>query len=302
MKISERVKNITNIKTNFLEKPNFPKAIKIEVTSRCNYSCQYCAHRLKLRKDGDIDPNFFKKIVNEAKNLGVKEIGLFGLGESTLNKKLPDYIKYTKDLGIPYVFLTTNGSVCSKNYLLKLIKSGLDSIKFSINAYNKEDYKINHGQNNFNKIIERVSWLYNYKKENNLKLNVCISSIYDKKKIKEAENFKNTIKHIVDDFYFLPLYNQGGFVPNSSAIEGNPGMMESLVSPVPCYKLFNFSNISWDGWMEACCFDFGGEFRVANLEKTTLMEAWNSEKFIKIRKSHLSRKVCGPCIKCLGLK
>jgi MoaA/NifB/PqqE/SkfB family radical SAM enzyme len=126
-------------KEKLILNPSFPDSIKIEITSRCNYKCPYCLTWKTKRETGDIDRKFLYRIFKEAHNVGVKEIGMFLLGESFLVKDLPDYIKYAKEeVGIEYVFLTTNGSLCSPKRTIDIINSGLDSLKFSINEFNDE--------------------------------------------------------------------------------------------------------------------------------------------------------------------
>jgi MoaA/NifB/PqqE/SkfB family radical SAM enzyme len=134
--IMSKVDEHTHVQKNkLILHPTFPDAIKIEITGRCNYNCSFCAQKRSLRKIGDIDRNFLYRILWEAKSIGVKEIGMFLLGESFLVKDLVEYIKYAKKVvGIEYVFITTNGSLCSPERMIPIIDAGLDSIKFSINA------------------------------------------------------------------------------------------------------------------------------------------------------------------------
>ena len=76
----------------------------------------------------------FKRITKEMHEAGVEEIGLFYLGESLMAPQLTiDACRYLKEeLGMPYVFLTTNGSLASRKVLLGLMEAGLDSLKFSM--------------------------------------------------------------------------------------------------------------------------------------------------------------------------
>ena len=103
--IMEKIDQHTHINEDKLVlHPPFPDAIKIEITGRCNYNCSFCAQKSSLRKIGDIDRNFLYRILWEAKSVGVKEIGMFLLGESFMVKELAEYIKYAKEVvGIEYV-------------------------------------------------------------------------------------------------------------------------------------------------------------------------------------------------------
>jgi len=304
--ISEKVDEYTHVPEDKLcAYPPFPKSIKIELTGRCNYNCSYCATKRSLRKVGDIDKKFLYRILKEAKSLGVEEIGMFLLGESFLVKELPEYIKYAKEeVGIEYVFITINGSLCTPDNLKAVIAAGLDSLKFSINAGNRERYKEMHGVDYFDQVVENIKWLHDYKEENNIKLKTCVSSIFMKEYEDELTDFREMIEDYVDDFYYLPLYNQAGHIGGKeyTKIVGNPGRLGNLVPPVPCWVLFNAAKITWDGKLTACAFDHTQDFEIADLHRINLIGAWHDKKFAALRKCHLNNTVADSiCAKCLGL-
>ena len=289
--------------------PPFPDTIKIEITGRCNFNCSFCAQKSSLRKIGDIDRNFLYRILWEAKSIGVKEIGMFLLGESFLVKELVEYIKYAKEVvGIEYVFITTNGSLCNPNRMIPIIDAGLDSIKFSINAGTKERYKKMHGVDCFDKVTSNIKWLDSYKRANQIdSLRTCVSSIYIPEYEEELTIFKEDISQYVDDFYYLPLYNQAGHIGGKeyTKIIGNPGRLDNMVGPIPCWALFNASKITWNGWLTACCFDHDEKFEIADLNKVSLIDAWNDPKFMELREEHLNNNNFSKeslCAKCLNIK
>ncbi len=305
--IADKVDKHTHVpKEKFVLKPPFPDAIKIEITGRCNYLCSFCATKRGNRPIGDIDPDFLKRILHEAKSVGVKEIGMFLLGESFLVDELAEYIRYAKEeVGIEYVFITTNGSLATPEKLKGLVAAGLDSIKFSVNAPEREGYKKMHGVDMFDEVVENIKWLSGYLKENGLtKPRTCVSSIFLPDMEKEQEEFEAMITQYVDDFYYLPLYNQAGHIGGVeyTKIVGNPGRKDNMVDPIPCWALFNAAKISWNGWLTACCFDHSREFEIADLNEVSLMEAWHHPKFIEMRREHLDNELGkSPCKKCLGI-
>jgi MoaA/NifB/PqqE/SkfB family radical SAM enzyme len=304
--ISRRVDRHTHVpRKKFVLYPPFPDAIKIELTARCNYECSYCASKRSLRPIGDIDKNFLYRILKEAKSIGVKEIGMFLLGESFLIEELPEYIRYAKEeAGIEYVFITANGSFCTPRRLIPVIKAGLDSLKFSINAGTRERYKQMHGVDCFEEVISNIKWLHEYKKNKLKKPRTCVSSIFINEYEEELKGLRKMISQYVDEFYYLPLYNQAGHIGGKefSKIVGNPGRLENMVPPVPCWALFNAAKITWNGRLTACCFDHDTRFEIADLNKVSLLEAWHHPKFVKLRQQHLTKDLKGSlCAKCLGL-
>jgi len=302
--ITQKIDSYTHVpKERLIFNPPFPTSMKIEITSRCNYDCSYCGSKKALRPKGDIKRKFLYKILHEAKSMGVKEIGMFLLGESFLVNDLAKYIRYAKEkVGIEYIFITTNGSLCTPDRMTPVIEAGLDSIKFSVNAGTRERYKEMHGVDYFNQVIQNIQSFWAYKKLDDLPIKTCVSSIFIEQYAEELESFKNMISQYVDEFYYLPLYNQAAHVNKEAAVIGNPGRLENLVPTVPCWVLFNAAKVTWDGKFTACCFDHDMKFEIADLHETSLLAAWNHPKLVKLRKQHLTKKLeSSLCAKCLGV-
>jgi hypothetical protein len=76
-----------------------------------------------------------------------------------------------------------------------------------------------------------------------------------------------------------------------------------MVAPVPCWGLFNSAKVSWNGFLTMCCFDHDQRFDVADLNKTSLLEAWNHPRFVDLRQRHLADDLKGTlCSECLQLE
>ena len=101
--ITSRIDAVTRIPERYLaaELPA-PRAVKIELTSQCNYRCGFCAHRLRMKDRGEMDPAFFERVVGEMVDAGVEELGMFYIGESFMCDWLPEAIAHAKERGIRY--------------------------------------------------------------------------------------------------------------------------------------------------------------------------------------------------------
>jgi pyruvate-formate lyase-activating enzyme len=304
MKVTEKIDAHTHIPAERLvPRPPFPDAIKIEVTSRCNYRCSYCATGARLRPVGDMDRDFLFRILKEAKSIGVREIGLFLLGESFLLKQLPEYIRYAKEqAGIEYVYLTTNGSLCTPQRLEAVIAAGLDSLKFSVNAATREKYAEMHGVDCLERVMGNIRWLGERRKQPGFRMKTSVSSIFIEEDREELERLREEVLRHVEEFYYLPYYNQAGHVKSPKGVVGNPGRLGNPVPPIPCWGLFNSAKISWNGWLTACYFDHDNRFEIADLNTVSLMEAWHHPKFVELRRQHLekdlSESLCAECLGC----
>src|SRR6187397_280722 len=140
--ITKRIDAVTGISDKYrhAELPA-PRAVKIELTSQCNYRCGFCAHRLRMKDRGEMDRAFYERVVGEMVDAGVEELGMFYIGESFMCDWLPEAIAFAKKRGMRYVFLTTNGSLATPERVEACMAAGLDSLKFSMNNADEEQFE-----------------------------------------------------------------------------------------------------------------------------------------------------------------
>lgn len=309
--ITQRIDAVTAIPAAYLkcELPA-PRAVKIELTSQCNYRCGFCAHRLRMKSRGEMDPALYKRLVDEMVDVGVEELGMFYIGESFMCGWLPEAIAYAKQRGIQYVFLTTNGSLSTPDKLKKCMEAGLDSLKFSMNNADEEQFieiaavkpKL------FRASIENLKAARKVRDDGNYGCGLYASSIqYDGIQQERMMALVDEIKPYVDEHYWLPLYSMGsqstqreeelGYRP----IAGNQGRIGALRDPLPCWSAFTEGHITHDGKLSACCFDAGDKWIMADLTKTSFLDGWNSEGFQALRRAHLKKDVKGTiCESCVA--
>lgn len=308
--ITNRIDNITGIDAEHLgTNIPAPKSVKIELTGRCNFQCNFCASKQRLRDKKDMDWPFYMRIVKEMREAGVEELGLFYLGESFLSSDLVNAIGYAKQVcGYPYTFLTTNGSIAYGNKVKECMIAGLDSLKFSLNYASPEQLEEIAGVKGsiFHRILDNIRAAKEVRdvvaEETGHHCGLYASYIqYNDEQHKLMEPIIEEVRPYVDQIYALPLYNQAALVPNAKAVQGNLGRYDNMREPLPCWSIFTEGHISWDGKLSACCFDHDGRFEMGDLNNTPFMEAWNSVLFHELRQKHLDRDVTGTvCEKCVA--
>jgi MoaA/NifB/PqqE/SkfB family radical SAM enzyme len=294
--------------------PPAPKSVKIELSPRCNLRCGFCALRTRENQPKtDMDFALFQRITQEMRDAGVEEIGLFYLGESTMNPSLlVSALHHVKALGFPYVFLTTNGTMLEQDVARHLFAGGLDSLKFSMNASDEEQYEKVMGVKGrlLLDAVRNLKAAAEMRERMGAKCGIYASSIqYDGEQQERMQAFLD--KHVipfVDEHYYLPLFsnmakitvdraNELGFTPTA----GNQGRVGALRHPLPCWSAFTEGHVRADGGLSACCFDSDGTFEMGNLRDTPFMKAWNSPKFQELRAAHLAFDVKGTiCEGCLA--
>ena len=308
--ITDKIDAVTLIPTERqCLKPACPKSVKIELTARCNFKCQFCATSQKLRKQGEMDRDFYCRAVREMREAGVEELGMFFLGESFLVKWLPEAIEYAKkDCGYPYVFITSNGALSTPEKVKACMDAGLDSLKWSYNYADEEQFEkiSNVPRKNFHAMINNIKAAHKIREEGKYDCGLFASSIrYNGEQLVQMEKAVEDILPYVDEHYWLPLYSQSGLTKEAmeeigaTPVVGNFGRYGSPGTTHLCFALFCESRITYDGKMSMCCFNHNHEFDAGDMNTTSFMDCWWSSKYQTLRKAMLSGDLTGTaCENC----
>jgi MoaA/NifB/PqqE/SkfB family radical SAM enzyme len=140
-----------------------PVCLYLEVTNRCNLLCETCPRTFEtLEPPADMSWELFTKIVDQVPN--VARVVLHGVGEPMLVKQLPKMIRYLKDRGT-YVLFNTNGTLMQPKRFQELIDTGLDELRVSLDAADRETYLKVRGKDYFNRIVRDVGKFIAYQKQ-----------------------------------------------------------------------------------------------------------------------------------------
>jgi len=315
MAITERIDSITRIPPEYRRAAlPAPKSVKIEISPRCNYRCGFCALRTReVQPKWDMDFGLFKRITREMREAGVEEIGVFYLGESFMNPRLlVDCIRYLKqDIGMPYVFLTSNASMAFPEAVAECMKAGLDSLKWSMNAADEEQFEKIMGVAGrlFRRALQNVKSAWEVRDQGGFKTGLYASSIkYDGEQQERMERLLDErVRPYVDQHYWLPLYSMGAFATQREEqlgyrpTAGNQGRIGALREPLPCWSAFTEGHVTAEGKLSACCFDATANWTMGDLTAMPFMDAWNSEQFVSLRAAHLKKDVRGTvCENCIA--
>ncbi len=140
-----------------------PVCLYLEVTNRCNLLCETCPRTFEtLEPPADMSWSLFTRIVDQYPNIA--RVVLHGVGEPMLVKELPRMIRYLKDRGT-YVLFNTNGTLLNPKKFPALIECGLDELRVSLDAADRETYLKVRGKDFFQRIVRDVGKFVAYQKE-----------------------------------------------------------------------------------------------------------------------------------------
>jgi hypothetical protein len=212
------------------------------------------------------------------------------------------------------VFLTSNASLARHDRVKAVMQAGLDSLKWSVNACDAEQFEKIMGVKSelFDKALQNIKDAWTVRRAGGYKTGLYASSImYDgEQQEKMQAMLARDVLPYVDQHYELPLYGQMthwneqrtddlGYTPTA----GNQGRIGALRDPLPCWSAFTEGHVTADGLLTACCFDSDGRFKMGDLREMSFIEAWHSQPFADLRNAHLNKNVTGTiCEGCLAYK
>src|SRR5919107_1176221 len=130
--------------------------LRISVTDRCNFRCQYCmpediqfqdkSHILTLEE--------MLTFAEACLELGVTKVRVTG-GEPLVRRGVVMFVGWLKDLGFEDVTMTTNGFLLQEN-LDGLVEAGLDRINISLDTLQPEKFAFITRRNHFEKVWRAV--------------------------------------------------------------------------------------------------------------------------------------------------
>lgn len=278
--------------------PPMPKNMMVELSNACNHACIFCTSPHMTRKIARIENGLLKRILAEARQDGVDEVGFYTTGEPFVHKDLADFTAAASALGYRYIYISTNGALATLERAKPVIDAGMTSIKFSINAGSRETYKLVHGHDDWDRVIANLRFISEYRKGLSRPLRLFVTFVVTNQTAHEQERFRKLIGPLVDEILFQPVHNQSGQMSGAEEIL-TAGTKAGFKVANICRMPFNRLHVSCEGYLTLCCVDYQNYLALADLKATSLRAAWNSPLFLDMRRRHLSGDLagtlCGNC-------
>lgn len=131
-----------------------PRVVFIEVTNHCNLLCETCPRTFTTYETPQtLSWENFLRIVEQFPDM--QRAVLHGIGEPLMNRDLARMIEYLK-LRDVIVLFNSNATLLSEDWGRKLIASGLDEIRCSIDGANPKTYAHIRGAPLLHKIVQNL--------------------------------------------------------------------------------------------------------------------------------------------------
>jgi radical SAM protein with 4Fe4S-binding SPASM domain len=321
---ANKVKHLTLNRQKSVEVA-YPSTIMLEVTNRCNLHCITCPREYGYGKDmalGKMDYGLLTKIVDQTAPY-LDSIGLTGLGEPLLYKKLPEALQYikSKNKGI-ITSISSNLMLPNSPSIIAKIAENLDTLQISTDGLGKtyEEIRKSGDFELFDLNLKMISRMSDAEKPD-LLFNVVVIK----------ENFKqmsSIVKYAAGlgvsyvNFTYLNLagipdipveyydfYKSSEFLTELEKVkhlaEDYPDMELTFWGETG-EKSFQACNAPWghfyitfDGYLVPCCGKpFPKEKHFGNLNDVKVIDALNSDEFKHFRQlwqKNITPKFCRKC-------
>lgn len=280
----------------------------IESASACNQKCDFCGlHSGRYsgvsKGKGILSDILFRSSVEQLRNAAMhfKQINFHLHGEPLLNKNLPGMIRTVREYGLgDRLALNTNGTLLSREVLLKLVDGGIDEITISLDVSDASEYARFRGADAFEQVVRNIDTaIQEIEKGLDIEITVKCSHVMIPKhglgaehEQKIAERYRTVAEHSHKiHVKVLPEYTWRTEVDRDS---------RSIEKPGPCGNLFYQLVLAYDGRLSLCCIDLTETLQIGSLTYESLASILSGRKIRELRRDMLNGNFehLGVCRSC----
>ena len=245
--------------------------VHLEGSTLCSARCTFCVHS-DMKRRGVMPFQLFKKVVDEAVDLGCRFYTPFRVNEPLVFSGFFQWMDYFKEKGCKAVIFT-NASHLTGETAKRLIdySDAIHSITFSFHGCNKEVYQREMGLD-FDSV--RANIINFMSMTHDIECNIfCM--------------YRSTTEVSEPDFMALwqdlPFASVGiratfewvGDKPDPLT-HFNAKKEQGEIKRVPCSRILRQLEVNYDGYAPLCCMDGHSRVIFGNLNEISIEELWNN--------------------------
>jgi len=295
-----------------LVKPlNMPFNIMIEPTNVCNLKCPGCptgSDRLPFKK-GRMSLADFRTLVAE---LGpyATYAQLWGFGEPFLHPHILDMVAYCKKFSMQ-VRISTNGQFLGDARSVEtLVRSGLDSLKISLDGATQETLQKYRVNASLDRIMDGIKRINEAKRRSDSKQpRLTLQFIVMKHNQHEIPRMKELAVELKMKYKQKTVWVEED---NAEDLLPEKGYSRFFIDPETralrpvkqrlefCHFPWDWAMVNWDGTVVPCCKDPYRYHLFGNVFQESYRTIWRSKEFSDFRKRLLNDpsrvKKCNRCV------
>lgn len=287
-----------------------PYLIQIFPSYACNFRCGFCLYALKRQKHGFISDNVFmelplyNKCIEDIKQFPrpLKMLRFGGIGEPLLHPDIAEMVAAAKQAGIARsVDIVTNAALLTPELSLRLIDSGLDRLRISVEGLSAQEYEQNAGAKiDFGQFISQIKYFYEHNEHTHIYIKIIDYMVQTPEKKSRFYELFQPICHSIAIEHLTPTISEIDYVKLSDGMRTDQAQNGGrLLSAQICPQGFYMMQINPDGKVVPCC-SMRYPAILGDISSQTVPEIWTGALFNRFR-SHMlqSRRqasmVCQDC-------
>jgi radical SAM protein with 4Fe4S-binding SPASM domain len=275
-----------------------PRAVSLELTTKCNLNCVYCTKKSKELGNIDINPQLLDIIKGQLD--AYDHVVICGIGESFC---YPGLYGFLHELDGKKISIVTNGTILI-NYEELNDKNNVEQLIFSIDAIEPELMKTICGQFNWDHLMKNLENLISYRKASKKIINSilnCTINNFNLSQLVKLADFAKKYRFTAIHFSFPRGYEE--FISqNQDILNKTLGETKRKAFALglyyadpyePCCVFLKWivPYISIQGIVYACAETLYLDQKLADLRELTLDNVWTLEKYNDFREG----KACKKC-------
>jgi len=278
--------------------PRRPQAINVEITAICDARCIHCPREDMERSQRPMPLDLFKKLVDEAAELGVPDLCPNGFGEILTMRSFDEHLAYARSKPHRFrILVNTNGFRMDDEKIESFLRHEVDLLNITLDGATAETFEKIRVRLKLDQIEDNIRRLIKTRNDRGMtvpKIRVGMIAIPQNKHEHRALLAK---WQGVADFVGI-----GGFTNRAGSLDENeliPDAAQRLPSESQaievgrraarsCVLPFRDMNIWADGRAVLCCDDWNEEHVVGDLNTQTLSEIWHGPALKHARSRHIA--------------
>lgn len=237
-----------------------PRIVYIEPTDTCNLKCVMCPQTTSTHQRGFMKFELFERVVSELPK--ASRVHLYYRGEPLLHPRISEMISCVLERGNK-LSITTNGTLP--------ITAGhaASRLMFSFDGSNKEVYEGIRRGAKYDEVLHNI--------ESAVRSGAFCKVVVE---IIDMPQSVGYVRAFARQMYALGVDE----VRLKKFLHWDAPCQNGFSNIVPCVMPWHTLGIFWDGTITPCCVDYEGTLAIGNANTTTILEAWNNEAIVALRR------------------
>ena len=275
------------------------KQLDLELNGSCNLKCAMCPHSHGREQEflKKLPRPVFEKIVDDAVNYGLQSVSLHGSGEPTLNRDMPEMVRYIKEKGLHCISFT-NGIKLTAEVSWKLIAAKIDVLRISAVGYDRENYRRWMSKDEYELVRENVRNFVQLNREMAGTTEVHLYHLVadHENRAHEVEQYQqNWVDYTgaMAEIWLMHNWSGGLAAPYDRKLLSDNKNQRSCGRPFsPLLQVRAGGLGSQHAAVVACCMVLGKDSQgvLGHLDEQTIAEVVSGAKYTELRAAHMEKR------------